>query len=148
MPGQPRQLLVVAGPAGRSFAVSDLGDAGRLAADDLVEGRRLGELYGDLMPFLVTVDGAQFILCAGAVHGMGVDIVELTSPGFSKVHQVCRVKNDVWMSFPEPFVEGMVITATWRDGDRVLFTRQAELTSNALEPIFGPGWKFYAPLEE
>jgi hypothetical protein len=52
------------------------------------------------------------------------------------------------MSFPEPFTEAMVTTAVWREGDRVVFERQSEpLRSDALEPIFGPGWTPCAPLE-
>jgi hypothetical protein len=35
MPEQARQLLVVTGPAGRTFAVSELPDSGRYVADDL-----------------------------------------------------------------------------------------------------------------
>jgi hypothetical protein len=45
------------------------------------------------------------------------------------------------------FTERMMITATWRDGDRALFERESEpLRSDALEPIFGPDWTSYAPL--
>ena len=144
----PRLLLVVSGPAGRSFAVRALGESGRLVAEDLAGGRRLGELHGDLMPFVVTIDGAPFVLFAGAAPGTTVDRVEIASPGFDGIHQVCRLKNGVWLSSPAPFSEGMTITATWREGERVLFERRATLRSEALEPVFGPGWTSYAPLED
>jgi hypothetical protein len=99
------------------------------------------------MPFLVTIEDAPFIVFAGTVISPGADRVDITSPGFTGVHQTCHVRNRVWMSFPEPFTEGMVITATWRDGDRALFERKSEpLRSDALEPIFGPEWTSYAPL--
>jgi hypothetical protein len=149
MAEEARKLLVVTGPAGRTFAVSELPDSGRFVADDLAEGRRLGDLNGDLMPFVVTIDDAPFIVFAGTVLSPGgADRVELTSPGLTGIHQTCRVRNRAWMSFPEPFTEEMVITAAWRADDHVLFERQSEpLRSDALEPVFGPGWTPYAPLE-
>ena len=148
MSEQARKLLVVTGPAGRTFAVSELPDSGRFVADDLQEGRCLGDLNGDLMPFVVTIERAPFIVFAGTVLSPGADRVDITSPGFTGAHQTCHVHNRVWMSFPEPFTEGMVITATWRDGDRALFERESDpLRSNALEPIFGPDWTSYAPLD-
>lgn len=98
---------------------------------------------------MVTIHDAPFIVFAGTVLSpAGADRVDITSHGFTGIHQTCRVRNRVWMSFPEPFTEEMVITAIWREGDRVIFERQSEpLRSDALEPIFGPGWAPYAPLE-
>jgi hypothetical protein len=139
-PEASRTLLVVGGPAGRSFAVSRA-DAGRLVAEELPERCYLGDLNGDLMPFVVTIDGAPHVLFAGATIGMAADGVSISSPGGD---QLCRSKNDVWMSVPEPFTEGMVINARWLDGERVLFERSATLHAAALEPVFGPGWTFYA----
>jgi hypothetical protein len=143
------RLLVLTGPAGRSFAVSELPDSGRFVADDLDESRRLGDLNGDLTPFLVTIQDAPFIVFAGTVLSPGgADRVDITSPGLAGIHQACHVRNHVWMSFPEPFTDGMVITATWREGERVLFERQSEpIRPDALEPIFGPSWTSYAPLD-
>ena len=144
MPDQPQRLLVATGPAGRSYAVSELPDSGRFVAEDLAEGRRLGDLNGDLMPFLVTIDDAPFILFAGTVLGPGADRVDIESLGFSGTHQTCHVHNRAWMSFPEPFTEGMTITATWHRGSRVLFTCESEpLRKEALRPIFGPDWTSY-----
>jgi hypothetical protein len=133
-------LLVVAAPGGRSFAVSR-GDAGRLVAEELPARRYLGDLNGDLMPFVVGVDDAPHVLFAGATIGMAADAVAISWPGDDVF---CRVKNEVWMSAPKPFTEGMVITATWLDGEKVLFERSATLAGAALEPVFGPGWTFYA----
>jgi hypothetical protein len=114
--------------------------------DDPAGAGRLGDLNGDLMPFVVAIDDAPFIVCAGAVLGPGASRVELTSSGFSGVHQTCWVRNQVWMSFPEPFVEGMGITATWYDDERMLFQCQSgPLHADRLEPIFGPDWTSYAP---
>jgi hypothetical protein len=127
--------------------VRELDDGGRLVAEDLADGRRLGDLDGDLMPLFVIVDGTPFVVLAGAAIGTGVDSVEIASTGLDGMSQACRVKNGVWMSFPHPFTEGMTIMATWRDGECVLFERSATLRSDALEPIFGPGWTSYAPLD-
>jgi hypothetical protein len=147
MPEDARKLYVVTGPAGRSFGVSEVPTPGRYVADDLTTGRRLGDLDGDLMPFVV--EDPPLIVFAGVSLGPGADCVEIVSPGFSGIHQTCRVRNGVWMSFPEPFTEGMVITATWHQGGRVLFERRsAPLRSDALEPILGPGWTPYSPLHQ
>ena len=49
------------------------------------------------------------------------DRVEISSPGPSPrlaFTQTCRVRNDVWLSFPEPFREGMEVTvAEYRTGN-------------------------------
>jgi hypothetical protein len=97
---------------------------------------------------VVAIQDAPFIVFAGTVLSPGgADRVDITSPSLTGIHQSCRVRNRAWMSFPEPFTEGMVITAVWREGDRVLFERQSEpLGSDALEPIFRAGWTSYAPL--
>ena len=139
-PDASRTLLVVGGPAGRSFAVSKA-DAGRLVAEELPARRYLGDLNGDLMPFVVAIGGAPHVLLAGATIGMAADRVAISSPGGE---QLCLSTADVWMSVPEPFTDGMVIDATWLHGDRVLFERSATLHAAALEPVFGPGWTFYA----
>jgi len=73
-----------------------------------------------------------------------LDRVDIESPGFSGIHQTCHVRNRAWISFPEPFTEGMTITATWHRGSRVLFTCESEpLRKEALRPIFGPDWTSY-----
>src|SRR5688500_2964234 len=123
MTEEARKLLVVTGPAGRTFAISELPDSGRFVADDLAESQPLGDLNGDLTPFVVTIQDAPFIVFAGTVLSPGADRVEITSPGLTGIHQICRVHNRVWMSFPEPFIEEMVITAVWREGDHVMFER-------------------------
>jgi hypothetical protein len=142
--GAADKLFVVTGHAGRVLAVSQINDG--FVLDDLTEDRRLGDLNGDLMPFVLAIEERPFIVVAGVVLGLGADRVEVKSAGFTGIGQTCRVRNQVWLSFPEPFTEGMVITATWRKGDRVLFECVSEpLRADALHPIFGPGWTSYAP---
>jgi hypothetical protein len=110
MAEQTRKLLGVTGPAGRTLVISELPDSGRFVIDDPAGAGRLGDLNGDLMPFVLGIDDAPFIVFAGAVPGPGANRVEITSPGFSGIHQTCWVRNQVWMSVPEPFVAGMGIT--------------------------------------
>jgi hypothetical protein len=54
------------------------------------------------------------------------------------------------MSFPAPFEPGMTITAVWQAEDRSELFRVASppLTPDRLDPLFGPEWTAYAPLEE
>ena len=42
----------------------------------------------------------------------------------------------------------MEVTVSFCDGDTVLFERESgPLEADALEPMFGPGWTGYAPME-
>lgn len=132
--------LVVTDATGRSLVVRER-EEGRFVAGDL-EGRDLADLGGDLMPFLV----GDTIVFAGVAPGPDADRVEISTPGVDGIHQTCRVKNDVWMSFPEPFVDGMVVTARWRRGDRLLAEVVSEpLRADGLTPLRRPGWTEYAP---
>jgi hypothetical protein len=148
----PRRLLVLAGPAGHQIAVCELPESGGLVVDDLTERVRVGELNGDAQPLVLSVDGERYVIVGGwAPGGASWDRVEVRSPGPSPrlaFTQTCRVRNDVWLSFPEPFRAGMEVTVTFCDGDTVLFERESgPLDADALEPMFGPGWTGYAPLE-
>lgn len=149
----PRRLLVLAGPADHQIAVSELPESGRLVVDDLTEATRIGDLNGDAQPLLLTIEGERYVIVGGwAPGGAPWDRVEIRSPGPSPrlaFTQTCLVRNDVWLSFPEPLREGMDVTVTFCDGDTVLFERKSGPleAADALEPMFGPGWTGYAPLE-
>jgi hypothetical protein len=42
----------------------------------------------------------------------------------------------------------MEVTVAFCDGDTVLFERESgPLDAHALEPMFGPGWTGYAPMD-
>jgi hypothetical protein len=85
------------------------------------------------------------LVLAGYAPGPGADRVEIRSSTFT---QMRLVKNDVWATVPEPYRDGMEISITWSQGDTVLFTCQSgPLEVDALEPMFGPGWTGYAPME-
>jgi hypothetical protein len=133
-------LLVVTDATGRSLVVREH-TGGRFVVCDF-DGRELADL-GDLTPFLV----GDRIVFGGAAPGPDADRVEITTPGFDGIHQSCRVKNSLWMSFPEPFVDGMVVTARWWRGSRVLAEVVSEpLRPDALRPLRRPGWTEYSPL--
>src|SRR3954451_8753076 len=151
-PDAPRRLLVLAGPADHQIAVCELPESGELVVDDLTEATRIGDLNGDAQPLLLTIDGERYVIVGGwAPGGAPWDRVEIRSPGPSPrlaFTQTCPVRNDVWLSFPEPLREGMNITVTFCKGDTVLSEREcAPREAAALEPIFGPGWTGYAPSE-
>jgi hypothetical protein len=133
--------LVVTDAIGRSLVVREL-EEGRFVATDF-EGRELADVGGDLTPFLV----GDAIVFAGVAPGPDADRVEISTPGIEGIHQTCRVKNGVWMSFPEPFVDGVVVTARWRRGDHLLAEVVSEpLRRDALTPLRRPGWTEYSPL--
>src|SRR3954453_1452436 len=152
-PDAPRRLLVLAGPADHQIAVCELPESGELVVDDLTEATRIGDLNGDAQPLVLTIDGERYVIVGGSSPGGDPwDRVEVRSPGPSPrlaFTQMCRVRNDVWLSFPEPFREGMEVTVAFCQGDTVLFERESgPLEADALEPMFGPGWTGYAPMEE
>jgi hypothetical protein len=133
-PDEARRLLVL--EAGETeLAITRLPGGGH-ALD--ASGEPLGELAGDLMPFLL---GDQIVF-AGAVD----DGTETVLVG----NQVCKVAAGVWMTFPMPFTAGMTVTAVWRDGTgNALWQAQTPpLTPDRLEPVHGPGWTSYAPLDK
>src|SRR3954470_20194007 len=125
----PRRLLVLAGPADHQIAVCELPESGELVVDDLTEATRIGDLNGDAQPLVLTIDGERYVIVGGSSPGGDPwDRVEVRSPGPSPrlaFTQMCRVRSDVWLSFPEPFREGMEITVTFCEGDTVLFERQS-----------------------
>src|SRR3954454_2886019 len=111
----PRRLLVLAGPADHQIAVSELPESGELVVDDLTEATRIGDLNGDAQPLVLTIDGERYVIVGGSGPGGDPwDRVEIRSPGPSPrlaFTQMCRVRNDVWLSFPEPFRAGMELTS-------------------------------------
>lgn len=113
-------------------------------------GERLGEVQGDVTPFVVSIDGSPHIIAAGAVGGG--DRAARVLVEFPHDTQTCPIAKSehigVWMTFPEPFQEGMAISAVWHDdAGRELWRIESQpLTANRLEPIFGPRWTGYAPL--
>jgi hypothetical protein len=136
-----QDLLVVTDSNGRSLAVRQP-EEGHFVAGEF-RGPELADLGGDLTPFLVGDD----IVFAGVALGPDADRVELSTPGIAGIAQTCRVKNGVWMSFPEPFVDGMVLTARWLRGDRLLDEVVSEpLRAGSLTPLRRPGWTGYSPL--
>jgi hypothetical protein len=136
-------VFVQIGQTGRRLAV------GRLpwgyAVEDLDERRRLGELRGDLTPFIVTVENAPHIVLAGERDAPATDHVVIGYPDDGHDSEVCLVKNDVWMSTPRPFTPGMSITASWRDkNDRELWHQQSPpLHPDTLGSMLGPTWHQY-----
>jgi hypothetical protein len=142
---EARRLLVTTGPPGRHIAISELPAEGRFVADDLTEGRRLGDLNGDAQPFLITIEDRPHLVLAGHAPGPGADRVEISSSTFT---QMRLVKNNVWATMPEPFTDGMQIAITWNKGDSVLSKcHSGPLHADALEPMFGPDWTGYAPVD-
>ena len=142
MPEEPHHILVATGPTRRKFAIGRL-RTGRHVVEDLDEDRRLGVLVADLTPFLVTIDDAPHLICAGLRDSRKTHDVVIRA---ANDVQVCLIQGDVWMSAPMPFTEKMGVTAVWRDADeRPLWRRQTPpLDRAALEgdeaerSIFGP----------
>src|SRR3954452_733762 len=101
----PRRLLVLAGPADHQIAVCELPESGELVVDDLTEATRIGELNGDAQPLVLTIDGERYLTVGGwAPGGAPGDRVEIRSLDPSPrlaFTQTCRVRNDVWLSFPD-----------------------------------------------
>src|SRR3954454_5245924 len=146
-----RRLLVLAGPADHQIAVCELPESGDLVVHDLTEAARIGDLDGDAQPLVLTIDGERYGVVCGWARAEPWDRVEVRSLAPSPrlaFTQTCPARNDVWLSFPEPFREGMEVTIAFCDGDTVLFERESgPLEADALEPMFGPGWTGYAPME-
>lgn len=143
-----RRLYVVTGAAGRRFAVAR--ERGKTyVVDDLDENRRLGEIVGDLMPFVVDIGTPHLVFAGPQTRGHQEVVIESHDGREPRPPQTCRVRNGVWLSFPEPFTPGMRIAATWYGDDgRELFRREsAPLDQDALGPLFGPDWTTYAATE-
>ena len=143
---EPRQLLVLTTPTGRTLTIAAVDDA--LVVDDT--GECLGELQGDVTPFVVAIDGSPHVIAAGAVGGG--DRAARVVVEFPHDTQTCPIAKSqhcgVWMTFPEPFQEGMTIAAVWHDdaGHELWRIVSQPLTADRLGPIFGPTWTGYAPL--
>jgi hypothetical protein len=127
-------------PIGRTVAMSRLASDATVV-DDLTAGRRLGEVQGDLTPFLIDYDGEPYIVFAGEI--IGGDKARLVFIDLPRDQLMCPVlrgaeaartpHDGVWMSFPEPFEPGI---------------ESPPLTADRLDPMFGPGWVRYAPLND
>jgi hypothetical protein len=132
-------LLHLTDPSGREFAILDE----PLALEDLTEGRRLGNILGDVHPFLIKMQGADHLIIAGLAdtrhHHVNVE--------FTHASEFCRVCHRVWATFPQPFTPGTAVTATWHDEAGVELRRVTSppLFPDALKPVLGPWWKGYAP---
>jgi hypothetical protein len=144
-------------PIGRTVAMSrDASD--QTVVDDLTAERQLGSVHGDLTPLLLDRDGETYIIFAGEIMGddrprfVSVQLphVELMCPVLRGAEHLRTPHDGVWMTFPEPFEPGMTITAVWQDEDRNELFRidSPPLTADRLDPLFGPEWTPYAPLDE
>jgi hypothetical protein len=137
---EPRRLLVLTGPSDRTFAISEL-PTGVRVVDDLDGAGRLGEAIADLTPFEVVIGDAPYVIFAGPQ--------ERSEHRFTVIDgHPYPVRNGVWMSFPEPFVPGMQVTAVWQGKrERELFRLTSPpLHPGSLQPMFGPSWTGYSPL--
>ena len=54
------------------------------------------------------------------------------------------------MSFPEPYVPNVIVTATWRDanGNELWHWESPPLPPGQLQSYHGPGWTSHAPPDE
>jgi hypothetical protein len=136
-----RRLLVYPGIHDRTLTLGQVAAGAYVVLDG---DRQLGEVWGDLTPLCL---GSSHIVLAGPIpeeraHHVVVDFPHNT--------RICPIHSRVWMSFPEPFTEGIRIRASWRDkDDQELFQLESPpLRRNALQPMFGPRWKGYAPLSD
>jgi hypothetical protein len=137
-----RPLLVVTTAAGRTFTVRPVDADGGAA---LYEGdRRLGELLGDLMPF-VTGDSVVFLGDGGSA-----EFVRLDLPTRQEAIRVIRFSpgHAIWLSEPAPFVPGMEAVSIWQDGDGNELMRAELRVDDPPEPWYGPSWTSYAPLAD
>ena len=110
--------------------------------DDLDGAGRLGEAVADFTPFEATIEDAPFIMFAGPE--------ERPEHRFTVIDgRPYPVKNGVWMSFPEPLVPGMQVTAVWQDEQELELFRLTSppLHPGSLKPMFGPSWTGYGPLD-
>jgi hypothetical protein len=141
-----RRLFVQTGPPTLAV-VETTAPAGTLAVDDLTDERaprRLGQVRGDMTPFVVAVGGRRLLVLAGT-HGPSPEAEHVTVDELPGGRQRCPVRNGVWMTFPEPFTDGMTVTVTWRDaaGGALWSAEAGPLDERAL----GPGWVGFASSE-
>jgi hypothetical protein len=133
-------LLVQTGPGGRRLIVGQLSWSPRVV-DDPETGRRV-PLDGDFTPFCITIEGTEHLVIAGT----GSDIDDRVEVRFFDGVETYPVRNRVWMTFPTPFTSSTRVTVVWYDdaGAERKRVKSPLLTPDTLEPVFGPGWKFYA----
>ena len=140
-----RYLFHLTSQEGRQFGIRRQDDdaSGGLVVDDLDAGTELGHADATCQPILVDVGGQQQVLFAGTP--------DVPEQSFTAVdgHRY-PVRYGVWMSFPEPFIPGMVVTIAGLDADanELFSVRSRPLGAGRLDPLFGPGWTGYAPLGE
>jgi hypothetical protein len=144
MADQSDRLLVLATPEGGTLTWPAAGDEYVVDFD----GERLGEIRGDFTPFLITIDDTRRLVVAGALGGG--DMATRVSVGFPHDTQTVKVAKrphgGVWMTFPEPFRDGMTVTAVGLDEhDSPLWeVPSPPLTADRLDAVFGRDWIGYA----
>jgi hypothetical protein len=107
---------------------------------------RLGPVVGDLAMFYVEIAGEPHIVFS-AVIGEAEGAVDRVDLEFPDGVEPCRVRNGAWMSFPKAFIEGMRVTATWRDldGNALREFTTGPLKRRDLQPHRDADWLGYAP---
>jgi hypothetical protein len=110
-------------------------------------GCLIGELHGAITALLLRINADPHVIFAGERDSERTDHVEIR---LSYGLQTCRIKNDVWMSFPEPYVPNVIVTATWRDANRneLWHWESPPLRPGEPQSYHGPGWTSHAPLDE
>lgn len=148
---QSRDILVLTGPHGRRFGMRREitpveGDpnhtTGGYMVYDLDAGTKLGDAAIACQPILTDIAGEQHVLFAGTA--------DRPEQKFSAVngHRYSVVEG-AWMSFPEPFTPGTIVTVTGldEDGKELFRIVSPPLYANRLVPMFGPSWSTYAPAD-
>jgi hypothetical protein len=111
--------------------------------EDVDAGAEIGEAGVTCQPILIDCDGEQHVLFAGTP--------DLSEQKFTAVDgHPYPIRSGAWLSFPQPFRPGMVVTVTGLDANRRELFRCTSLPLHAgrMTAIFGPGWTAYAPLDE
>jgi hypothetical protein len=129
------RLLVHQAADGSSLTLYEQADHS-LAFRKESEDERPKPLSGVWSAFWVAIEGEHHVVCVGDSPVEGADRVMATFPHAT---QRCPVRSfphhrGVWMSFPEPFEPGMVITARWLDEDRVLYEERWQDDSTGYAP--------------
>jgi hypothetical protein len=141
-------VLALTAPAERRFGIrrdtkpigGDPSHTRGFVVEDVDAGTEIGDPGATCQPILVDITGEQHVLFAGTS--------DLSEQRFTAVsgHRY-PVRDGHWMSFPEPFEPGMVVTITGlgSDGNELFTLQSPPLESDRLPPLFGSGWTSYAP---
>jgi hypothetical protein len=136
----PNPVVHMTWPDGTTFTFDD---------DQAVrrDGVELGEQGGDFTPHVVDLDGEKHVLVAGIALHHDERYVEVNG---SPVPINTTPDVGQWMAPPIPFESGMTITVIAKaalDGDELWRLESPPLSEDRNEPVWGPGWTHYAPLE-